>query len=112
MGKNKKKGVKKNNSITNETLPNVSICTPTFNRRPFLPSLIKCISAQDYPHEKIEWIENNILLLKSIFKFQRIEYKEKYPNENQNSLVVSGVKFILDFNQKSQTNSINIKKKR
>ena len=42
--------------------------------------------------------------MKSIFKFQRIEYKEKYPNENQNSLVVSGVKFILDFNQKSQTN--------
>ena len=55
-------------------------------------------------NEKIEWIENNILLLKSIFKFQRIEYKKKYPNENQNSLVVSGVKFILDFNQKSQTN--------
>ena len=45
-GKNKKKS----------NLPNVSICTPTFNRRPFFYGLIKCIEAQDYPHEKIEWI--------------------------------------------------------
>jgi len=37
-------------------LPFVSICTPTFNRRPFIPYLIKCIENQDYPKEKIEWI--------------------------------------------------------
>lgn len=36
--------------------PNVSICTPTFNRRPFFEGLINCIAAQDYPHYKIEWI--------------------------------------------------------
>lgn len=36
--------------------PNVSICTPTFNRRPFFEGLIRCIKAQDYPHYKIEWI--------------------------------------------------------
>ena len=34
----------------------VSICTPTFNRRPFIPYLIKCIEAQDYPQDKIEWV--------------------------------------------------------
>jgi len=36
--------------------PKVSICTPTFNRRPFIPYLIKCFEHQTYPKEKIEWI--------------------------------------------------------
>ena len=36
--------------------PFVSICTPTFNRRPFIPYTIKCIESQDYPKNKIEWI--------------------------------------------------------
>ena len=39
-----------------ELYPLVSICTPTFNRRPFFPSIIKCIESQDYPKNKIEWI--------------------------------------------------------
>ena len=38
------------------TYPNVSICTPTFNRRPFFKGLIECVKSQDYPHYKIEWI--------------------------------------------------------
>jgi glycosyltransferase involved in cell wall biosynthesis len=37
-------------------LPFVSICTPTFNRRPFFPSLIKCVANQLYPKHRIEWI--------------------------------------------------------
>ena len=37
-------------------LPFVSICTPTFNRRPFFPFLIKCIDNQLYPKHRIEWI--------------------------------------------------------
>lgn len=36
--------------------PLVSITTITFNRRPFIPYLIKCIEDQDYPKDKIEWI--------------------------------------------------------
>ena len=36
--------------------PKVSVCTPTFNRRPFIPYLIKCFQHQTYPKEKIEWI--------------------------------------------------------
>jgi glycosyltransferase involved in cell wall biosynthesis len=39
-----------------DDLPFVSICTPTFNRRPFIPYLIKCFDNQDYPKEKMEWI--------------------------------------------------------
>ena len=38
------------------TKPLVSVCTPTFNRRPFIPAIIKCFLAQDYPAERMEWI--------------------------------------------------------
>jgi glycosyltransferase involved in cell wall biosynthesis len=47
MGKNKVKISKK---------PFVSICTPTFNRRPFIPMAIKCFEHQTYPRDKMEWI--------------------------------------------------------
>lgn len=47
MGKDKKKNAK---------YPFVSICTPTFNRRPFIPIIIKCFENQTYPKDKIEWI--------------------------------------------------------
>ena len=36
--------------------PFVSICTPTFNRRPFISSMIECFNQQDYPKNKMEWI--------------------------------------------------------
>lgn len=37
-------------------LPLVSICTPTFNRRPFIPHLIECVMSQTYDSSRIEWI--------------------------------------------------------
>ena len=37
-------------------IPFVSICTPTFNRRPFIPIIIKCIENQTYPKDRFEWI--------------------------------------------------------
>ena len=39
-----------------DNLPKVSVCTPTFNRRPFFPSLIETYKAQTYPKDKIEWV--------------------------------------------------------
>ena len=36
--------------------PFVSICTPTFNRRPFIKAMIKCFEHQTYPKDKMEWI--------------------------------------------------------
>jgi hypothetical protein len=47
MGKNKNKLPK---------LPFVTLCTPTFNRRPFIPIMIKCFEIQTYPKDRIEWI--------------------------------------------------------
>jgi len=45
----------KKKEIKNKT-PFVSICTPTFNRRPFFPFIIKCFENQTYPKDKMEWI--------------------------------------------------------
>lgn len=45
MGKNNKK-----------KQPLVSICTPTFNRRPFLETAIQCFCNQTYPRDRMEWI--------------------------------------------------------
>ena len=58
MGKKGNKGNKgkQKQSNVSANLPHVSICTPTFNRRPFFKGLIHCISKQDYPRDKIEWI--------------------------------------------------------
>jgi hypothetical protein len=36
--------------------PFVSVCTPTFNRRPFIHAMITCFNEQDYPHDRMEWI--------------------------------------------------------
>lgn len=39
-----------------DNIPLVSICTPTFNRRPFIPILIRCFMNQTYPKHRVEWI--------------------------------------------------------
>lgn len=57
----KKKSARKNNKLLSEQgihekYPFISICTPTFNRRPFIPAIIKCFENQDYPKDKMEWI--------------------------------------------------------
>lgn len=36
--------------------PFVSICTPTFNRRPFIEAMFKCFRHQTYPMDRMEWI--------------------------------------------------------
>lgn len=36
--------------------PFVSVCTPTFNRRPFISAMISCFNHQDYPQDRMEWI--------------------------------------------------------
>ena len=65
MGRNNKKSKAKNNNTNKQTitqnvetneLPFVSVCTPTYNRRPFIEGMIKCFGHQDYPKDKMEWI--------------------------------------------------------
>ena len=45
----------KSNSST-KFYPFVSICTPTFNRRPFIETMFKCFHNQTYPKSRLEWI--------------------------------------------------------
>ena len=52
MGKKNKKKKK----VSASGKPLVSICTPTYNRRRFVPFLIKCYLSQTYPIELMEWI--------------------------------------------------------
>ncbi len=62
--KNKKNTNGTNNNTSNSTnitvntdkYPFVSVCTPTFNRRPFIEGIIKCFNHQDYPKDRMEWI--------------------------------------------------------
>ena len=48
--KSKKKSGKK------KKVPFVSICTPTFNRRPFFELCFMCLQNQTYPHDRLEWL--------------------------------------------------------
>ena len=45
---------KKNNTSINPLF--VSVCTPTFNRRPFIEMMVACFDSQDYPKDRMEWI--------------------------------------------------------
>lgn len=45
-----------NNKAPKKLYPTVSVCTPTFNRRPFIPIMLECFKHQTYPKDRIEWI--------------------------------------------------------
>jgi glycosyltransferase involved in cell wall biosynthesis len=51
-----KTGKKKSSIINGKYYPLVSVCTPTFNRRPFIPSMLECFRNQTYPKHRIQWI--------------------------------------------------------
>ena len=36
--------------------PFVSVCTPTFNRRPFIAAMMQCFNHQTYPRNRMEWV--------------------------------------------------------
>jgi glycosyltransferase involved in cell wall biosynthesis len=48
--------MKNKSKAKKNTEPFVSICTPTFNRRPFIPIMFECFKNQNYPKDKMEWI--------------------------------------------------------
>ena len=75
--KNRKKKVSTNGK------PFVSVCTPTYNRRMFIPQLIKCYKAQTYPKVLMEWIiiddgEDSVEdLFKGVEGVKYFRYEEK-----------------------------------
>ena len=57
MGKkSKNKNQSQNQQSGGNQLPFVSVCTPTFNRRPFIKSAIECFNHQTWPKSRMEWI--------------------------------------------------------
>jgi glycosyltransferase involved in cell wall biosynthesis len=73
------------NKNKNITVPLVSICTPTFNRRPFFQYIIKCFENQTYPAERMEWIIiddgtdkiEDIILSKNDKRIKYFKYADK-----------------------------------
>lgn len=67
----------------NKQYPFVSICTPTFNRRPFYSMIIECFKHQTYPKDRMEWIiiddgtDKIEDLVKDIPQVQYYKYEEK-----------------------------------
>jgi len=49
-------GIEKSSPEYFKKYPFVSVCTPTFNRRPFIQAMIRCFNEQDYPQDRMEWI--------------------------------------------------------
>jgi glycosyltransferase involved in cell wall biosynthesis len=43
-------------AMAEQSLPLVSICTPTKDRLRFLPLLLRCIQQQTYPQSRMEWV--------------------------------------------------------
>ena len=68
-------------------LPLVSVCTPTFNRRPFINNIIQCYKNQTYPQVRMEWIiiDDGNDKVKDLFQASDIrtlryfEYDQKMP---------------------------------
>ena len=83
MGK-KNKNKTKDETNKKQNIPRVSICTPTFNRRPFFKGLIDSIMLQTYPKDRIEWIivddgTDKIEDLVKEIPFVKYFYTEKMP---------------------------------
>ena len=73
--------------------PFVSVCTPTYNRRPFIETMFQCFRNQTYPKNRIEWIivddgTDKIKDLIAKANIPQIKYfeidKKKYLGEKRN----------------------------
>lgn len=75
--------------------PFVSICTPTYNRRPFIKYAIKYFLHQSYPRNKMEWIIiddgtdkiEDLILEVDIPQIKYYYYEEKIPIGKKRNLL-------------------------
>ena len=56
MGKKQGQKSGQNQKSGQKPQPFVSVCTPTFNRRPFIETMFQCFRNQTYAKSRIEWI--------------------------------------------------------
>jgi hypothetical protein len=90
--------------IHDSLLPNISILTPTFNRKKFLPLMVNNIYHFTYPKEKIEWniLESND---NSLDDYERIFKEETEIRDLEEKL---GIKIKYEYIE----NGMNISEKR
>ena len=79
--------------IQDSYLPNISILTPTFNRKKFLTLMINNIQHFTYPKEKIEWniLESND---NSLDNYEKLFKEEKYISELEDNI---GIKIKYEY---------------
>lgn len=68
------------------SLPFVSVLTPTYNRRLFIPAAIRCFKNQTYPQDRMEWIvlDDGTDRVKDLFEasgLKNVRYYETAPDE-------------------------------
>lgn len=68
--------------------PLVSLCTPTFNRRPFIPMMFECFKNQTYPKDRIEWIiiDDGTDKIKDLVDTSEISQIKYFPIEEKMTL--------------------------
>ena len=71
-----------------EELPFVSVCTPTFNRRPFIESMFQCFRNQTYPLSRMEWIivDDGTDKIQDLVEQSGISQIKYFPIENKMKL--------------------------
>jgi glycosyltransferase involved in cell wall biosynthesis len=78
----------KHNNKKKKTLPFVSICTPTFNRRPFVQTMFQCFQNQTYPKDRMEWIivDDGTDKIEDLIKAANIPQIQYYPLDKKMTL--------------------------
>jgi len=68
--------------------PFISICTPTFNRRPFIETMLQCYRNQTYPKSKMEWIiiDDGTDKIEDLIKASTIQEIKYFPIEKKMKL--------------------------
>jgi len=94
MGKKRKK----KKTVSANGKPFVSVCTPTYNRKKFIPYLIKSFKEQTYPKQLLEWIiiddgeESVEELFKDVECVKYFRYNEKITLGKKRNLMHSKCK--------------------
>ena len=70
--------------------PFVSVLTPTYNRRRFIPALIKCFKAQEYPQARMEWLilDDGTDKVKDLFDASGLTNVRYYSEESKQNIGV------------------------
>ena len=74
--------------LTKKFYPFVSICTPTFNRRPFIQTMFECYRNQTYPKDRMEWIivDDGTDKIEDLIQSSNIEQIKYYKVDKKMSL--------------------------